>query len=66
MLRENSFGVSLHSLENTRIRYALIHEKNLYGFRARSNLRDHLVQTSCFTNEETGLEVKLGLMFKEG
>lgn len=66
MLRENSFGVSLHSLENTRIRCALIHEKNLYGFRARSNLRDHLVQTPCFTNEETGLEVKMSLMFKEG
>lgn len=63
MLREKSFGVSLHSLEHTRIRCALIHEKNLYGFRARSNLRDHLVQTSCFTNEETGLEVKIRLMF---
>ena len=48
MLREKSFGVSLHSLEHTRIRCALIHEKNSYGFRARSNRRDHLVQTSCF------------------
>lgn len=60
MLRENSFGVSLQSPENTRIRCALIHEKNLYG------LRDHLVQTFCFTNAETGLEVKVRLMFKEG
>lgn len=59
------FSVSFHSLENTKIRYTLTHEENLYCFRARSDLRDHLVQTSCFTNEETGLEVKIRLMFKE-
>lgn len=55
----------MFSLEKTRIRCILIHERKLYSFRARSDLRDHLVQASCFTNEETGLEVKMRLMFKE-
>lgn len=62
--QKNSF-VSDSTLENSKIRFTLIHEGNLYSCRASSDLRDHPVQTSCFTNEETGLEVKVRLMFKE-
>ena len=55
------------SLENSGIRVTLIlvRERNLYSCSVRSDLRDHLVQTSCFTNEETGVEVNVRLMFKE-